>query len=62
MSHQAAASPTEPAIGRSLAERVERLAPGGLMVLEFHHLLPLLVDASLIPPDTGTGRTSRWAR
>lgn len=34
----------EPAIGRSLAERVERLAPGGLLVLEFHHLLPLLVD------------------
>ncbi|MQA14188.1 MAG: phosphatase PAP2 family protein [Pseudonocardiaceae bacterium] len=34
----------EPAIGRSLAQRVERLAPGGLLVLEFHHLLPLLVE------------------
>ncbi len=34
----------EPAIGRSLAKRVERLAPGGLLVLEFHHLLPLLVE------------------
>jgi len=34
----------EPAIGRSLAERADRLAPGGLLVLEFHHLLPLLVE------------------
>ena len=34
----------EPEIGRSLAERAERLAPGGLLVLEFHHLLPLLVE------------------
>lgn len=34
----------EPAIGRCMAERVERLAPGGLLMLEFHHLLPLLVE------------------
>ncbi len=34
----------EPAIGRCLAQRVERLGPGGLLVLEFHHLLPLLVE------------------
>ncbi|MGH3996330.1 MAG: class I SAM-dependent methyltransferase, partial [Pseudonocardiaceae bacterium] len=34
----------EPAIGRSLARRAERLVPGGLLVLEFHHLLPLLVE------------------
>lgn len=34
----------ETAIDRSLAQRVERLAPGGLLVLEFHHLLPLLVE------------------
>ncbi|MPZ64364.1 MAG: hypothetical protein GEU83_02155 [Pseudonocardiaceae bacterium] len=34
----------QPAIGRSLAERAERLAPGGLLVIEFHHLLPLLVE------------------
>ncbi len=34
----------EPAIGRCLAARADRLAPGGLLVLEFHHLLPLLVE------------------
>ena len=34
----------EPVIGRSLAERVARVAPGGMLVLEFHHLLPLLVE------------------
>lgn len=34
----------EPAIGHSLAQRADRLAPGGLLVLEFHHLLPLLVE------------------
>lgn len=34
----------EPAVGRSLVQRAERLAPGGLLVLEFHHLLPLLVE------------------
>lgn len=31
----------EPRLGEALAQRVERLAPGGLLVLEFHHLLPL---------------------
>ena len=34
----------EPAVGHCLAQRAERLAPGGLLVLEFHHLLPLLVE------------------
>lgn len=46
----------EPAIGRSLAERVERLAPGGLLVLEFHHLLPLLVDGQF-----DTVRHGHWS-
>lgn len=46
----------EPAIGRSLAERVERLAPGGLLVLEFHHLLPLLVDSQF-----DTVRHGHWS-
>lgn len=31
----------EPAPGAALRERVDRLAPDGLLVLEFHHLLPL---------------------
>jgi hypothetical protein len=35
----------EPGVGAGLAERVARLAPGGLLVLEFHHVLPLLVEA-----------------
>lgn len=34
----------EPAIGRALARRTERLVPGGLLLLEFHHLLPLLAE------------------
>ena len=46
----------EPAIGRPLAERVERLAPGGLLVLEFHHLLPLLVDSQF-----DTVRHGHWS-
>ena len=46
----------EPALGRSLAERVERLAPGGLLVLEFHHLLPLLVDGQF-----DTVRHGHWS-
>jgi hypothetical protein len=32
----------EPAVGETLRARADRLAPGGLLVLEFHHLLPLL--------------------
>lgn len=32
----------EPELGKPLAARAERLAPGGLLVLEFHHLLALL--------------------
>jgi len=34
----------EPALGSSLALRAERLAPGGQLLLEFHHLLPLVVE------------------
>ena len=33
----------EPAVGEMMKLRAERLAPGGLLVLEFHHLLPLFV-------------------
>lgn len=33
----------EPAVGDMLRLRAERLAPGGLLVLEFHHLLPLFL-------------------
>ena len=33
----------EPAIGELLKVRAERLAPGGLLVMEFHHLLPLFI-------------------
>ncbi len=32
----------EPAVGEMLRLRADALAPGGLLVLEFHHLLPLL--------------------
>jgi hypothetical protein len=32
----------EPAVGEMLRIRADRLAPGGLLVLEFHHLLPLV--------------------
>lgn len=46
----------EPAIGRCLAERSERLAPGGLLVLEFHHLLPLLVESQF-----DTVRHGHWS-
>jgi len=46
----------EPAIGRCLAQRAERLAPGGLLVLEFHHLLPLLVDSQF-----DTVRHGHWS-
>ena len=33
----------EPAVGEMMRLRAERLAPGGLLVLEFHHLLPLFI-------------------
>ncbi|WP_344201568.1 class I SAM-dependent methyltransferase [Kribbella karoonensis] len=33
----------EPRYGEMLRLRAERLAPGGLLVMEFHHLLPLFV-------------------
>lgn len=33
----------EPDVATSLRERVDRLAPDGLLVLEFHHLLPLFL-------------------
>ncbi|MFB6725990.1 methyltransferase C-terminal domain-containing protein [Kribbella sp. NPDC056345] len=33
----------EPAMGESFRLRAERLAPGGLLVMEFHHLLPLFI-------------------
>lgn len=46
----------EPAIGHSLAQRVERLAPGGMLVLEFHHLLPLFVESQF-----DTIRHGHWA-
>ncbi|MQA03027.1 MAG: hypothetical protein GEV07_09985 [Streptosporangiales bacterium] len=32
----------EPHLGKALRARAERLAPDGLLVLEFHHLLPLV--------------------
>lgn len=33
----------EPAVGEMLRIRADRLTPGGLLVLEFHHLLPLFL-------------------
>ncbi len=33
----------EPAVGEMMRLRADRLAPGGLLVLEFHHLLPLFI-------------------
>lgn len=33
----------EPEVGEMMRLRAERLAPGGLLVLEFHHLLPLFI-------------------
>jgi len=33
----------EPAVGDMMKLRADRLAPGGLLVLEFHHLLPLFI-------------------
>lgn len=34
----------EPEIGPALRRRVERLSPGGLLIMEFHHLRPLVVQ------------------
>ncbi|WP_433167838.1 class I SAM-dependent methyltransferase [Kribbella sp. CA-247076] len=33
----------EPSFGQMLKLRADRLAPGGLLVMEFHHLLPLFI-------------------
>ncbi|GAB3819227.1 class I SAM-dependent methyltransferase [Kribbella italica] len=33
----------EPEVGEMMRLRADRLAPGGLLVLEFHHLLPLFI-------------------
>jgi hypothetical protein len=46
----------EPDIGRRLAQRAGRLAPGGLLVLEFHHLLPLLAGTQF-----DTVRHGHWS-
>jgi hypothetical protein len=46
----------EPAIGACLAGRAARLAPGGLLVLEFHHVLPLLLHAQF-----DTVRHGHWS-
>lgn len=46
----------EPDLEGALAERASRLAPGGLMVLEFHHLLPLLVEGQF-----DTVRHGHWS-
>ena len=46
----------EPQYGASLKLRAERLAPGGLLVMEFHHLLPLFVGNQF-----DTIRHGHWA-
>jgi hypothetical protein len=46
----------EPSVGSCLAERAARLAPGGLMVLEFHHVLPLLLGVQF-----DTVRHGHWS-
>jgi hypothetical protein len=46
----------EPQYGDSLKLRAERLAPGGLLVMEFHHLLPLFVGNQF-----DTIRHGHWA-
>ncbi|MET9310279.1 class I SAM-dependent methyltransferase [Kribbella sp. NPDC003505] len=46
----------EPQYGSSLKLRAERLAPGGLLVMEFHHLLPLFVGNQF-----DTIRHGHWA-
>jgi hypothetical protein len=37
----------EPALGRPLAAHAQRIAPGGRLVLEFHHLLPMLEQSQI---------------
>ncbi|MEU4197367.1 class I SAM-dependent methyltransferase [Kribbella sp. NPDC026611] len=46
----------EPQYGESLKLRADRLAPGGLLVMEFHHLLPLFVGNQF-----DTIRHGHWA-
>jgi hypothetical protein len=46
----------EPDLGTSLACRAERLAPGGQLLLEFHHLLPLVLECQF-----DTIRHGHWA-
>jgi hypothetical protein len=46
----------EPQYGDGLKLRAERLAPGGLLVMEFHHLLPLFVGNQF-----DTIRHGHWA-
>jgi hypothetical protein len=46
----------EPQYGELLKVRAERLAPGGLLVMEFHHLLPLFVGNQF-----DTIRHGHWA-
>jgi hypothetical protein len=46
----------EPQYGAALELRAERLAPGGLLVMEFHHLLPLFIGNQF-----DTIRHGHWA-
>jgi hypothetical protein len=46
----------EPQYGDSLKLRADRLAPGGLLVMEFHHLLPLFIGNQF-----DTIRHGHWA-
>ncbi|TCC23704.1 hypothetical protein E0H58_18275 [Kribbella speibonae] len=46
----------EPQYGDSLRLRAQRLAPGGLLVMEFHHLLPLFIGNQF-----DTIRHGHWA-
>ncbi|MFG1907847.1 class I SAM-dependent methyltransferase [Kribbella sp. NPDC048928] len=46
----------EPQYGEMLKLRADRLAPGGLLVMEFHHLLPLFVGNQF-----DTVRHGHWA-
>ena len=46
----------EPQISQALALRTGRLAPDGLLVLEFHHLLPLVLGSQF-----DTVRHGHWS-
>lgn len=46
----------EPEISQALALRTDRLAPDGLLVLEFHHLLPLVLGSQF-----DTVRHGHWS-